>query len=145
MIYRYIFRLYIQTDFCKYVLGVPSHTSNIAVLGETGRLPLYVQYYKRCIKYWLKLLLMPSHRYPKACYSMLYRLDQNGRSTWASSVKHLLQKYGFHDVWNEQGVGNTVLFLNIFTERVQQVYVEEWEHDVSQSHFRFLVTCVVHV
>lgn len=123
----------VQTDFCKFVLKVPTQTSNLAVLGETGRYPMYVSYYKRCVKYWLKLQRMPDTRYPKACYKMLYSLDQQGRPTWASSVKLLLCKYGFRDVWDEQGVGNYVLFIREFTERVKQRYVENWEHDISQS------------
>lgn len=76
---------------------------------------------------------MPDTRYPKACYKMLHSLDQRGRPTWASSVKMLLCKYGFRDVWDEQGVGNYVLFIREFTERVKQTYVEDWEHDISQS------------
>ena len=57
--------------------------------GECGRFPLSVDYYYRCIKYWLKLLLMHEHRYPKYCYFMLKDFDELGRLTWASSVKHL--------------------------------------------------------
>lgn len=123
----------VQTDFCKSVLKVPTHTSNLAVLGETGRYPLYVKYYKRCISYWLTILQMPDTRYPKACYKMLYCLDQQGRHTWASSVKMLLCKYGFREVWDEQGVGNPAVFFTEFTERVKHVYFENWEYDVSQS------------
>ena len=128
----------VQTDFCKYVLKVPSHTSNKAVLGETGRYPMYVMYFKRCVKYWLKLLIMPDARYPKACYKMLLSLDQQGRHTWATSVKKLLCKYGFSDAWDEQGVGNRVVFLKEFTDRVRQLYYEEWEYDISQSSKLYL-------
>ena len=128
----------VQTGFCKYVLGVPSHTPNIAVLAETGRLPMYVQYYKRCIKYWMKLLNMPNTRYPKACYNMLYLLDQQGRKTWASSVRQLLCMYGFRGVWDMQGVENVSLFLREFTDRVKQKYITEWEYEVAQSSKLYL-------
>jgi hypothetical protein len=60
----------VQTVFCKHVLGVPSGTANLAVHAETGRLPLYVHYYRRCVKYWITMLNMPNYRYPRACYSM---------------------------------------------------------------------------
>ena len=96
----------IHTEYCRHIglLGVPSHTPNVAVLAETGRMPLYLLYYKRCIKYWLKLLRMPNTRYPKACYSMLHSLDQQGRTTWVTSIKNLLYKYGFHDVWEPKAM-----------------------------------------
>jgi hypothetical protein len=123
----------VQTDFCKYILGVPSHTPNIAVLGETGRLPMYVLYFKKCVKFWLKILSMPSYRYPRASYGMLLSLDNLGRQTWATSVKNLLYKYGFQHVWDQQGVGNEAVFLREFVNRVSQSYMEEWEFDMSQS------------
>ena len=123
----------VHLQFCKSVLGVPSHTPTLAVLSETGRVPLYVYYFKRLVKYWLKILQMPGHRYPKACYIMLHTLDQQGRSTWASSVRLLLHKYNFHDVWDQQGVGDVNAFLREFTTRVKQVYIDEWEYDISQS------------
>lgn len=40
----------VQIAFCKFLLGVSKNTNNAAVLGELGRFPMYVQYYKRCIK-----------------------------------------------------------------------------------------------
>ena len=44
----------VQTKFCKHLLRVGNQTSNLAVLGECGRTPLYVEYITKCIKYWLK-------------------------------------------------------------------------------------------
>ena len=41
---------------CKFVLGVGQNAHTAAVLGECGRLPLSIQYQKRHIKYWLKLI-----------------------------------------------------------------------------------------
>ena len=123
----------VQTDYCKQTLGVPSQTTNIAVRAETGRLPMFIHYYKRCVKYWTKLLRMPSTRYPKACYNILYSLDQQGRSTWATSVKQLLYKYGFEQIWETQEVDNVNLFLKEFTERVKHQYVENWQQEILQS------------
>lgn len=123
----------VLTDYCKQVLGVPSHTSNMAVLMETGRLPLYLSYYKKLIKYWLKLLNMPNTRYPKACYKLLHSLDQQGRTTWATTVKELLYKYGFRDVWESHEVGNENLFLKELHDRILQQYIVQSQYNMSQS------------
>jgi hypothetical protein len=128
----------VQSDYCKHVMAVPSHTPNIAVLAETGRFPMFVHYYRRCIKYWLKLLHMPNTRYPKACYKMLLNLDRQGRVTWASHVRNLLCKYDFGEVWEAQGVENWSLFLKEFTQRVQQKYCADWEYDLGQSSKLYL-------
>lgn len=67
----------VHIDYCKQILGVPTHTSNAAVYAELGRTPLYIRYFTRCLKYWIKLLNMPDLRYPRAeaeAEVALYRL-----------------------------------------------------------------------
>ena len=76
------------------------------VLGECGRLPLCTTYYISCIRYWCKLLTMPSHRYPKQCYIILKSLDDAGKNCWATKIKSLLYKYGFGFIWISQDVGD---------------------------------------
>ena len=39
----------------KRFLNVSIRTPNDLVYGETGRYPLYVNIYVKCIKYWLKI------------------------------------------------------------------------------------------
>ena len=73
--------------------------------GEYGSYPLYVDYYCRCIRYWIKLTRMSSVRFPNKCYKMLKNLDENGRNTWASKVRELLFRNGFGYVWIVEDVG----------------------------------------
>ena len=65
--------------------------------GETGRLPLASHYHVRCFKYWLKLLSMPDHRYPKRCYLLLKQHDMNGRKNWVSQIREMLLKFDSMD------------------------------------------------
>ena len=67
----------VHYKFCKDFLGVSISTNNCMALGECGRTQLCVYYYTKCVKYWLKLLHMPDHRFPKNCYIMLKNLDDN--------------------------------------------------------------------
>ncbi len=123
----------VQTYFCKILLGLPKQTSNNAVMGDCGRFLLAEKYHKRCLKYWFKILEMPNSRYVKSCYKMIKNLDDRGKTTWASSVKELLFKYGFGIVWMEQGVGNVDLFLHRFNERVRDCYIQEWYNNIHDS------------
>ena len=50
----------VQIQFCRYLLGVGTNTPIIAVLGECGRLPIFVT------TYWVKLLSMDQSRLPKS-------------------------------------------------------------------------------
>jgi hypothetical protein len=123
----------VQLRFCKQVLGVPTNTTDNAVLGECGRFPLMLNYTTRCIKYWLKLLRMPDSRYPKACYKMLYVLSETGRTTWATSIKIILMKYGFGIVWFQQGVGDEHAFLLHLKARLKDCLSQEWLQNIHDS------------
>jgi hypothetical protein len=121
----------VQFQFCKFILGVASNTCNSAVLGECGRYPLYIHYYLKCIKYWLKLLEMSNNRLPKAAYIMLHEMDANGKINWVTEVKNLLFKYGFGYVFVMQEVGNIDLFINIFKNRLLDCAFQEWTSNIS--------------
>ena len=56
-----------------------------------------------------------------------------GRTTWATSIRELLYKYGFHDVWEAQGVENVNVFLREFVYSVKQQYILEWQYNIDQS------------
>ena len=88
----------VHVKFCRYILGVSSRAPTCAVLGECGRMPLYVMYIYRCVKYWIRIVQSLSFdRYPTRIYNMLFNLDSiyMGRTTWTSKLKHILFEYGF--------------------------------------------------
>ena len=120
----------VQFYFYKRILGLGSHTSHTSVTGELGIYPLAVIYYKRCVKYLLKIFKMSGDRLPHACYGMLKRLDDCNRVTWASNIKMLLCKFGFEYVWNAQGVQDENAFLCVFEDRVKQHFVILWRNEV---------------
>ena len=123
----------VQRKFLKYYLGVGTHTSNAAVLGETGMYPVSIYYIYRCIKYWLKLLSMDTHSYPHCSYKMLLNLSENGRITWATKIKRLLFRNGYGYVWLNQGVGNEELFLHDFKKRLIDCSLQEWTAELNSN------------
>ena len=48
----------VQIVLCKKYLKLPTCMFKASALGECGRYPLYVDYFTRCIKYWLRLTRM---------------------------------------------------------------------------------------
>ena len=104
---------------CKHYMCVRLNSSNDAILGECGRFPLYIQYYKRCINFWLKILRMPEDRYVKKCYFMLKCYDEAGISNWASAIRKMLYTNGFGYVWESQSVVNEKHFLALFIQRLK--------------------------
>ena len=96
-------------------------------------MPLCFFYLKKCVKYWLKLVMMEDNRYPKQCNMLLYRLDQAERKTWATHVRTLLYKFGFGYAWISQEVGNTVNFIRLFTESVKDCCKRNWHEKLNDS------------
>ena len=52
----------VHTFAIKRFLNVPLHCSNKLIDGETGRYPLFITRYVKCIKYWIKLTRLPMTR-----------------------------------------------------------------------------------
>ena len=99
-------------------------TPNVVVLGECGRYPLFVISYSKCVKYWLKLLMMENGSLPKSAYNMLYNLCEGGKKNWVSMVKYILFRYV------NQGVGDVDKFMSEFTQRVKDNFLQEWHNDI---------------
>ena len=124
----------VHVKFCRYILGVSSRAPTCAVLGECGRMPLYVMYIYRCVKYWIRIVQSLSFdRYPTRIYNMLFNLDSMGRTPWASKLKHILFEYGFGYAWFNQGVGNINIFLSEFKQRLHDISRQKWTSDITSS------------
>jgi hypothetical protein len=72
-------------------------TSNVAVLGELGRMPMQILRQERIIRYWFKLVM--SSRILHRAYTDLKTANCK---VWISSVKILLCQLGVGDVWHNQ-------------------------------------------
>ena len=77
-------------------------------------------------------------------YKELYDMSVNSPliNTWATSVRDILNKSGFGDVWVSQTVLNTNEFLSVFKQRVRDIYLQQWTEEVAGSStgrlFRYL-------
>jgi len=120
----------VQTTFCKRTLGLPKQATNLACVAECGRYPLFVSTYIKCIKYWLKILQLPDHRYVKACYKDQVRLDENKKVNWVTHIREMLQRYGFGEIWTAQGVANVPIFISTLRQRIQSSYYREWNNEI---------------
>ena len=133
----------VHLQFCKKVLGVKRSTQNDFIYGELGRTDYQSRRYIAIIKFWLKIISCNENKYLKHVYNMMlndmetHPLKQN----WAISVKQLLSRLGFMEVWDSQGVGNEMLFLAHFKTRVNDIFMQEWHSRLEAStRARFYIT-----
>ena len=95
-------------------------------------------FFVKSVKYWLRILKMPDHRFPYKSYKMLFYLHEQNRKTWDSTVCFLLYKYGFNHVWENQGVGDEKTFLKEFKNRLITEYKPEWSDSIATNE-RYLM------
>ena len=94
----------VQTFDMKRFLRVPLHSSNKLLYGETGRYPFCIRTTVKCIKYWIRLIGLPSSRLCRQTYEMLLIQHNKGRINWVSKIQQILNENGFGIVWLCLGV-----------------------------------------
>ena len=90
--YKDIARVHMK--FCKYSIGVKQTTINAAVFGELGRFPLYINSLTAIVKYWLKLS-NTQHIILQTLFKSMIEDDENGMKHWVTTIKQMLNVYGF--------------------------------------------------
>ena len=128
----------------KRLLSVSNKTPNTLVYGESGRYHLYIDSSLSAIRYWLKVLKMPETRYPKQCLihmtSMLEKGERQRHFTvpWIKKIKDCLVKFGFTEVWINQGTCNERTFLKQLKDKMIEDFKIDWYQKLENSE-RFSV------
>ena len=116
----------VHTYACKRFLSVPQFTCNVPVMGDCRRFPLHIYACKRAVRYWIRIINMPNHRYVYKCYIMLKSLDSVGYINWVTHLKRHLQANGFGYVWESQSIPNIKCFMSEYVHRLQDQYIQIW-------------------
>ena len=70
---------------------------------------------------------------------VVYRLLLNDIKTvpttvnWASLLQHLLSPLGCHDVFIQQGVGNSNAFVSVLKQRLTDTIIQNWRARLEES------------
>ena len=118
----------VQLMYLKYVLGVKSSTCSIAVLGEFGRFPIYLNHFISCLKYWCRLISLNGDSLTKQAYMVLKQIQLSGHQCWTNKIVNILKKYNLSEYWyDEESITDCDLFIRAFKEKVYSSYIEEWK------------------
>ena len=118
---------------CKRYMNVGIKASNLGVIGDCGRYPMFIETRKRAIKYCLKNLKLPDEKYVKKCYNMLYHFDGLGHNNWATNIKDILCTYGFGYVSENQRITNEKGFVNLLIQRMKDHFLIEWKDGINSN------------
>ena len=76
---------HVHLEFCKYILGVGKRSTSLAILGELGRYPLYIEIIISMFKY-LKCLYTNEDILLRNVFSESKHSYENGKDSWFSSM-----------------------------------------------------------
>ena len=113
----------LHLKFCKMLLGLKRHTSNIASRAEIGRFPLFIEVQINIIKYWLRLISLPENRLIVDALNSNIRLHENGTYSWISMVKYILESTGMQHIWINRQTDNKNKILKTLKCNLQKNYV----------------------
>ena len=116
----------------KQILCVRRQTSNIAVYGEVGRVPLSVLRKVCILKYWYNILFSRDTLLFKVYSQQVNSLMQGStENNWVLQLKTLLNELGFTDLWNSQSM--TKLQLQMVSQCNYDKYFQRWYSAVNTT------------
>lgn len=126
----------LHQKFLKYILGVHTKTTNIAVLSELGRFPLYYNIIKAMLKYYYRL------EKSQSTFPLLYDafIESKGLSdvnklSWFSSIDVIIKK-----MQSSRPVHNPNSRINDKT--LYNYFINDWEQNLAQHSNGKLCTYV---
>ena len=118
----------VHVSFCKTLLSVKKSAQNDFVLGELGRVPMIVTRQFSIIRFWLKIVMGMKSPLVNASYNQgLVTIDESLQYSWIRYVRAMLYECGFHEAWENQGVGDFQQFLTSFRERALLIAQNDWQ------------------
>jgi len=110
--------------FLKIILGVKQSTSNMAVLGETGRYPLAVLCKERALKFYIKIMNKTD--------SIMYRVFTNQRNIntfcWFKACKSYFDYLGNGDLFENSNI--SINFASV-RQRIRDQFQQTWLESIS--------------
>ena len=88
-----------QLQYLKYMLGVKTQTSTVAVYAETGRFPLVLRQYLQMLKYWLRISNLPVENAVREAYDAQVALFNDSFPSWCDKILNILSQIEMNHVF----------------------------------------------
>lgn len=118
-VYKYLPLEKLNLSLCRYILSVNKKTSKLALYGELGRYPIYIDIVSSMLKYWTRLEndktgdKLLSH----ALAENLLMIENN-QNCWLSSIKNILKKF---NMFNSNESELTQLHVSMKNGDIQRI------------------------
>ena len=117
--------------FLKFILGVKTNCSNIAVLGELGEYPLYICGIISLLKFWHRTVNLPNNPLVTQALNVL---SMGGiESEWLSTVKTILSELNMEEHFDNHNMISTENFSDTCQKKLRAIFVEQWRIKLNNS------------
>ena len=123
----------VQLRWCKYILGVSSKSSNIAVTSELGRYPLLTDIYTNMVKYWLRIKNMDKESLAYDCYMANIEMAEQGQNCWLLAIHKILNKCNMTHQAEHINTGNNYInkaFSKKIKLKLREIYHTQFTDDL---------------
>ncbi len=99
----------LHMKWAKYILGVNSKSTNIAVTAELGRYLLIIEIVLNAVKYWFRVKNVKQDTLLYDCYQANIEIARSGNKCWLSTIEKIANLSNFHsELDNEKHALNKV-------------------------------------
>ena len=112
----------LHTSFLKSIMGVNKYSSNLAILGESGRYPISIKIIALCIKYWHTIVTGNS---PNMLLNEAFR-SESEHSPWTQCIQYVLNVNGLGHIWLEPSYLSNVNVYSTVHGRLKDQYIQDW-------------------
>ena len=127
----------VTVSFLRQLLGVHKKTSNLAILGETGKYPLSVKIFQQIVKYCFRLTYS-ENTLLKACKYANLAQNQSGLQNWYRMAQYLLKMTEVEDIHTVTDEKSANRAIHIFIQKIKKRYDEWWNLKMSSVENRKL-------
>jgi exonuclease III len=115
----------LHTKWAKYILGINSKSTNIAVTAELGRFPLVLEIIVNAVKYWFRMKNAKQNTILYDCYLANIEMARNGSECWLGTIEKIANLSNFHDQ-----VDNEKTALKKVSNFLKNRFTKQFEKDI---------------
>jgi hypothetical protein len=120
----------LNLNLCKSILGVGSKASNLTMVGELGRYPLYIDIVISMIKYWIRLHEDKINCILKAALDENNKMHNNGQHCWVSCIYYILKEFDMLKMFNSP-LTCGAREINIIRKKLKERYTKIWREKIN--------------
>ena len=114
----------LQRKFLKYILGVTKSCPNLAVMGDTGELPLLLKGYRLMLQFWHRVTNLSDETLAKKALLENVHL----RTNWIKTIEKLINIFHLSD-----SIQSTSKLCNKTKEAIRTNFTEHWKNTINTN------------